>query len=236
MRAGAASEAAAAGVQRATSQLISARAGIEAAQAAVASAERDIAQLTIHAPFDGLLETDTAELGSLMQPGAPCATIIQLDPIKLVGFVPEANGDKVELGARARAQLSTGGTALDGRVTFLSRSADSTTRTFRVEVEVPNPDLAIRDGQTVDILIDSEGRTAHLVPQSALTLDDSGALGLRTVGEGNVVAFMPVTMLRDTAEGVWVAGLPDNVDIITVGQEFVIDGVVVDPTFSEAKG
>lgn len=231
----AAMEAATAGVQRASSAVVSAQAGIESAQAAVASATREIEKLTITAPFSGLLETDTAELGALMQPGTPCATIIQLDQIKLVGFVPEADVSKVTVGALAGARL-TDGQEVQGRVTFRSRSADELTRTFRVEVTVNNPDLRISDGQTAEILIASDGRTAHLVAQSSLTLDDEGVLGVRTVGEGNIAKFMPVTLLRDTAEGVWVTDLPEMVDIITVGQEFVIDGVKVAPTFTEAKG
>ena len=228
-------ETATAGVQRANSAVSSAQAGIQAAQAAVASAEREIDKLTITAPFSGLLETDTAELGALMQPGTPCATIIQLNEVKLVGFVPEADVAKVNVGAMAGARL-TSGQQVQGRVTFLSRSADDLTRTFRVEVTVANDDLAISDGQTAEILVASEGNTAHLIAQSSLTLDDDGVLGVRTVGTGNIAAFMPVTLLRDTAEGVWVTGLPDTVDIITVGQEFVIDGVRVAPTFTDAKG
>lgn len=231
----AAMEAATAGLQRARSGVASAQAGIQAAQAGVAIAEREIGKLTISAPFSGLLETDTAELGSLMQTGTPCATIIQLNEIKLVGFVPEADVAKVNVGAIAGARL-TSGQQVQGRVTFLSRSADPLTRTFRVEVTVANDDLRISDGQTAEILVASDGSTAHLIAQSTLTLDDDGVLGVRIVGDGNTAQFMPVTLLRDTAEGVWVTGLPDAVDIITIGQEFVIDGVVVVPTFTEAKG
>ncbi len=206
-----------------------------AAEAGVTRAQEAITQLTIHAPFAGLLETDTAELGSLMQPGTPCATIIQLNEIKLVGFVPEADVAKINVGAIAGARLTSGQEAR-GRVTFLSRSADPLTRTFRVEVTVANADLSISDGQTAEILVAADGRTAHLIDQSSLTLDDDGVLGVRTVGEGNIATFMPVTLLRDTAEGVWVTDLPETVDIITVGQEFVIDGVHVAPTYQEAKG
>lgn len=231
----AAAEAAAAGLQRAQSGTASAEAGIEAAQAAVAAAQAEIDRLTITAPFAGLLETSTSELGSLMQPGSPCATIIQLDPIKLVGFVPEVDRSKVEIGAVAGARLTSGEDVV-GEVTFISRSADEMTRTFRVEVDVPNDDLAISAGQTVEILVASDGRDAHLIPQSALTLDNEGALGVRTVSADDTALFMPVTLLRDTADGVWVTDLPDQVNIITVGQEFVVDGVQVAPTFEEAKG
>ena len=161
-------EAAAAGVQRAASSVASARAGIQAATAAVAVATREIERLQIKAPFAGLLETDTAELGTLMQPGSACATIVQLDPMKLVGFVPEAAVEKVSLGAAANARLSSGA-QVSGRVTFLSRSADESTRTFRVEIEVPNADMAIRDGQTVEINWTAAGPWAFgpLMPTTA---------------------------------------------------------------------
>jgi len=226
------SEAAMAGVQRASSGVASAQAGIEAAVASVAFAEREIERLEITAPFAGLLETDTAELGSLMQPGSACATIIQLDPIKLVGFVPEADVTKVAVGATAGARL-TSGEDVSGTVSFLSRSADPATRTFRVEVTLPNPDLKISDGQTAEIVVAADGRDAHLLPQSSLTLDDDGALGVRAIVDGNIAQFMPVTLLRDTVEGVWVTDLPTSADVITIGQEFVIDGVEVTPTFAQ---
>ncbi|MEJ6479652.1 MAG: multidrug efflux system membrane fusion protein [Paracoccaceae bacterium] len=226
-------EAALAGVQRANSGVISARAGIESAQAALEAAQKEIENLTITAPFSGLLETDTAELGSLLQPGASCATIIQLDPIKLVGFVPEIDVNKVTVGAMAGARLATGA-EVAGRVTFLSRSSDETTRTFRVEVEVSNADLAIRDGQTAEIIVASDGQKAHLLRQSSLTLNNDGALGIRVVTAENTAQFLPVTLLRDTIDGVWVAGLPETVDVIVVGQEYVIDGVVIAPTYQEA--
>jgi multidrug efflux system membrane fusion protein len=227
----AAVQAAEAGVQTAEAGVQSARSGILAAEAAVIRAQNEIDNLSIHAPFAGLLESDTAELGALMSPGALCATVIQLDTIKLVGFVPEAQVDRVEVGAMAGARLSTGA-EVAGQVTFLSRSADPQTRTFRVEIRVPNPDLRIRDGQSADILIETAGVSAHLLPASVMTLNDEGSLGVRIVEDG-IARFAPVTMLRDTAQGVWLAGLPEEVQVITVGQEFVTDGVAVQVSLEE---
>ncbi|UWR01570.1 efflux RND transporter periplasmic adaptor subunit [Ruegeria conchae] len=223
-----------AGIKSAEAGLESTQAGIEAATAAVAAAQREMDRLTIEAPFKGLLESDTAELGSLMQPGSLCATVIQLDPIKLVAFVPETEVNRIIVGSMASAQLVTG-LQVEGRVTFLSRSADETTRTFEVEITVPNPELLIRDGQTANIQIAAEGVKAHLLPQSALTLNNEGELGVRTVIADNVVDFVPIRLLRDTAEGVWVGGLPETADIIVIGQEFVTRGVTVAPTYREAS-
>lgn len=230
----AALSAAEAGVESARAGLDAAQSGIQAAAAAVASAETEIDRLTIEAPFAGLLESDTAELGSLLQPGASCATVIQLDPIKLVGFVPETAVDRVEVGALAGARLISG-REVQGRVTFLSRSADMTTRTFRVEIDVANTDFSIRDGQTAEILIASDGERAHLLPQSALTLNADGKLGVRVVGADSLVEFVPVAVLRDTPQGVWLSGLPDQADVIVVGQDFVTAGVRVAATYREAS-
>lgn len=226
--------AALAGVKSAEAQLKSTQASIEAAEAAVDAAQLEVDRLTIKAPFRGLLESDAAELGSLMQPGSLCATVIQLDPIKLVGFVPETSVNRITVGAPAQAQLVTG-LQVEGRVSFLSRSADETTRTFEVEITVPNPELLIRDGQTASIQIAAEGAKAHLLPQSALTLNNEGQLGVRTVGSGNIVNFLPIRLLRDSADGVWVGGLPETADVIVVGQEFVTAGVAVEPTYRDAS-
>ena len=226
-------EAARSGVVAAISGLESADAMIEAAMASVASAEKEIERLDIHAPFAGILESDTAELGSLLQPGSLCATVIQLDPIKLVAFVPETQVNRVAVGAVANARLAAGGDTLTGLVKFLSRSADPTTRTFRVEIDVANPDLNIRDGQTAEITIVAPGARAHLLPASALTLNEEGKLGLRTVSDDNRVAFLPTSVLRDTDQGMWLTGLPDDINVIIVGQEFVTQGVRVDPSFQE---
>ena len=221
-----------AGVETARSGLDATQSGIQSAEAAVAAAENEIKRLTITAPFAGLLESDTAELGSLLQPGELCATVVQLDPVMLVGFVPETEVNRVNLGARAGGILADGD-QIAGQVTFLSRAADEETRTFRVEIEVPNPDLTLRDGQTAEIIIAADGTNAHLLPQSALTLNDEGLLGVRIVTEDAMAQFVAVTLLRDTPNGVWLAGLPDTADVIIIGQEFVTDGVRVAPTFQE---
>lgn len=225
--------AAKAGVSSAEAGLSAAQSGIEAAEAAVASAQAEIDRLTLTAPFSGLLESDTAELGSLLQAGSLCAEVIQLDPIKLVGFVPETEVDRVTLGAPAQARLAAGNRQIRGTVRFISRASDPSTRTFRVEMDVPNPDLSIRDGQTAEILIASGGIKAHLLPQSALTLNDDGTLGVRSIDDANVVDFNPVELVRDTPQGVWVEGLPDNANVIVLGQEYVTAGVTVAPTFQE---
>ncbi len=211
-----------------------AEAALESARAGVARIEQDIANLKITAPFAGVLESDTAELGSLMSPGGACARILALDEIKLVGFATEQDISRLKTGARAGGELVSGRRVV-GEVTFLSRSSDPVTRTFRVEITVPNPDLSIRDGETADIVIELPRVKAHLLPNNVLTLNDAGDLGVRVDG-GGVAKFLPVEILRDTPEGLYLTGLPESVDVIVVGQEFVVDGTPITATAKQDLG
>ncbi|MDE9450666.1 efflux RND transporter periplasmic adaptor subunit [Aliiroseovarius sp. Z3] len=230
----AAVEAARAGFIAAQSGAASSAAAIQSAEAAVAAAQREIERLDIRAPFPGTLETDTADIGTLLQPGAACATVVQYDPVRVVGYVSELQVDKLTTGLPAAVRLAAGSELL-GTVTFVSDTADLVTRTFRVEVEITRPDNAqvIRAGQTAEVVITGNGLLAHLVPQSALTLDDDGQLGVRIVTSDRVAGFSPVTMIRDSVDGVWITGLPANADVIVVGHHYVTDGVSVDVTYQE---
>ena len=157
-----------------------------------------------------------------------------MNPIKFVGFVPETELSRIIKGSNATAKLING-QEIQGTVTFVSRSADQTTRTFRVEIEADNTDLSISKGQTVEISIASDGTQAHLLPQSALTLDDSGALGVRTVDDKSQVEFFATDLIRDTMKGVWLKGLPEKTNVIVLGQEYVTDGVEVQQVFQEVQ-
>ena len=204
---------------------------LESAKAGVMRAEIAMERMEMRAPFDGVLESDTAEIGALLQPGSVCATLIALDPITLVGFAAERDVDRLEIGATARGRLVTG-REVEGTIRFVSRSADPETRTYRVEVAAPNPDLDIRDGMTAEILIGLDASPAHFVPQSALTLDRSGALGVRVVDAEGRARFRAAEVLSDAPDGVWLGGLPERADIIVVGQEFVGEGQPVEARFA----
>ncbi|WP_363317601.1 efflux RND transporter periplasmic adaptor subunit [uncultured Aliiroseovarius sp.] len=227
-------EGARAGFIAAQSGAASSSAQIQSAEAAVAAAEREIARLEIRAPFPGILETDSAELGTLLQPGATCATVVQYDPVRVVGYVSELQVDKLTPGLEATVRLASG-RDLTGAVSFVADTADPVTRTFRVDVEVAQlPDAAlVRAGQTAEVVITGNGLEAHLLPQSALTLDDDGQLGVRIVNPDGTAGFAIVTMIRDSVEGVWVSGLDANAEVIVIGQHYVIDGVALNITYQE---
>ena len=217
----AAVEAAELSASSAETQSLSKRQAVANVEARINRATTELNNTKIIAPFDGLLESDTAEYGDFMQTGAPCGTLLALNPIKLIGYATETQVSKIEVNTTAGARLISGDT-VSGTVSFISRSADPTTRTFLVETTVPNENYEIREGSTADIYISLSGAKGHLLPQSSLTLNSSGVLGVR-IALDDKAKFIPINIIRDAEEGVWVTGLPNSVDVIIVGQEYVTD-------------
>ena len=217
----AAVEAAELSASSAETQSLSKRQAVANVEARINRATTELNNTKIIAPFDGLLESDTAEYGDFMQTGAPCGTLLALNPIKLIGYATETQVSKIDVNTTAGARLISGDT-VSGTVSFISRSADPTTRTFLVETTVPNENYEIREGSTADIYISLAGAKGHLLPQSSLTLNSSGELGVR-IAINDKAKFIPVKIIRDAEEGVWVTGLPNSVDVIIVGQEYVTD-------------
>ena len=180
----------------------------------------------VNAPFDGYLETFSVKEGDYLNTGAVCATIIDPDPMRLIGEVSEKEINFVKVGAKAVAELISG-KKVEGMVSFVSTSANKGTRTFRVEIDVKNSDRSIRDGVSAQIEIEGDTILAHKISPSILMLGEAGELGIRTVNEDDQVEFKKIEILEDSMEGIWITGLPKNTRIITIGQEYVFQGQTV---------
>ena len=208
---------------RAETQLAASEAELQAAEAAVKIAEVEIDYLTIRAPFDGVVDQRLVELGDFVDRGDAIARLVELDPMLIVTQVNERDVRSLTLGSTGQARLMTGQT-VSGYIRHISAVADEATRTFRVELEVPNPGRSISAGMTAEIALPLSQVRAHLVTPAVLTLSDEGDIGVKTVDADNRVAFHPVKIIDTDATGVWITGLPEAVTLITVGQEYVSDG------------
>ncbi len=214
-------------------KLAEAKAALEEAQADLAEIRLDIERTTIRAPFAGVLASRPVEIGDVLSPGGEVATLVDLDPLVIRADVAERRVGDIEVGAVGHASIFNG-PELDGTVTFVSPVADASTRTFTVELEVPNPNMSLRDGQTAELRLPLRHVTAHRVSPALLTLDDAGTIGIKTVDDSDVVHFHPVEMMGASTDAVWLTGLPDRIRIITVGQEVVGPGERVTPVLAPA--
>ena len=214
-------------------QLRSAEANVQAAEVGQRNAEVELENTKIKATVPGIIQRPLAEVGDQMNKGGSCATIVQLDPMVFVGAVPQSRIDLARIGLDATITTINDKTAV-GKVSFISVSADPATRSFAIEIEFPNPAGTILDGLTAEAEVNLGNIPAHFIPQSIMTLDQDGNLGVRAVKD-NIVAFHPITILKDTNTGVWVTGLESSIDIIILGQEYVKAGQEVDATQEEVQ-
>ena len=207
---------------RSETQVAAAKAQLDAANAEVRQAEVELDNTSIKAPFAGLVNERPAEVGDFLQVGGTCAILLSDNPYLVVGEVSDRQVGRIKKGQLATVELSDGA-IIEGTVRYISSAARIETRTFRVEVEVSNAALEMREGMTANILIPTNSAKAHFLTPSLLTLKDDGSVGIRIV-EGGVVKFFPITIAGNNPDGLWVKGLPDQIQLIIAGQNFVTEG------------
>ena len=203
--------------------LDNARSARDAAAAELNRAKAAADKLVLKAPFAGVVNSLDVELGEWIQTGTPVATILSLDPILVKAEVSEVDLASVAVGSVAKVRLVTGLEA-EGTVRLLARDASAATRTFPVEIALPNPDLAISGGMTAEVTLFADPVRAVVVPRSIITLSETGELGLRVVGADNLAQFAAIKVIDDTPDGLVVVGVPEGVRIITAGQDLVRNG------------
>ena len=208
------------------------KAAMDSATATLAEAKWELSYTDILATADGVVQDPIAEIGDNLSAGNVCVTLINSDPMLFIGQVSERRVGAIKPGDMAGVTLVSGET-VTGAIRYISPSADAATRTFRVEIELPNPDQVLRDGITASALIQLEGAEAYQVKPSWLTLDDDGAIGVRIVNADDSVSFQPLNIIAHTPEAMWVTGLEPNTRVITVGQDYVISGQSVEPVAAD---
>ena len=214
------------------------QAEVRAAEAGLAQAEAEQKKGEVTAPVSGIVNDVPVEVGSALQvfmSGANVAEIIALDPMLAVVEIAERQLAGVAVGGDAEVKLVTGA-RVKCKVRFVSRKASQNTRTYRVDVEVPNPDGKIPDGVTAEVDLLLAAVPAAKVPRSALVFSSSGQIGVRHVAEGGKVVFAPVTVVEDALNQLWLAGLPEGARVIVEGQDFVKEGEAVEAVPASVQG
>ena len=205
------------------------KAAYDASKALVIQMEEELENINIRSPFDGFFNDNLAEVGDFLSIGMPCGQVVDYNPILVIGQVSEQEIKKIKSDIQGYAVLSTG-EKLNGLLSYVSKTADSKTRTFRIELEINNSNFDIKDGITAELFIPTKKVQAHLIPPSSLTLDSDGKIGVRHIDSNNEVIFSDVEIIGDEKELIWVSGLPEEITLITIGQEFVIEGQKVNYT------
>jgi len=205
-----------------------AKARLDAAEAAVNSARVELSKTQIRAPFDGVFETRLAEAGDFLAPGGACGVLVDMSPVIVSVQVSEAQASRLAVGMSAEALLADGN-RYPATLRYVARTASGTTRTFLVEAALETGDASVPAGVSSELVIPVGDVPATLISAGLLTLSDAGQLGLRYVADDDTVRFAPVAVVDETPKGAWVTGLPASVKVISLGQDYLSEGVKVKP-------
>jgi multidrug efflux system membrane fusion protein len=208
-------------------QITETLAKLETAKAEMIRAQLDLDNRVIKAPFDGVLKERDVEVGDFVRSGDPVATFVDNITLIVTGTLAEQEIANIRVGDEAKANLVTGQT-VKGYVRYLSPVGDEATHTFAVELEIDNSDGKLPAGVTAEIVLRGGEAQAQKISPALLILDANGTLGIYIVDELQRAAFIPITIERSETDGVWISGLPDTANIITVGQGYVNPGQKVE--------
>ena len=205
---------------------------LESARAELIRAKLDLEYMVVRAPFDGVLQERAVEIGDFVRAGDTVASYVDNTSIIVTGTIAEQDARFVRVDNLGTAKLATGQN-VSGRIRYVSVVADESTRTFKVELAVPNPDGSLPAGVTAEMILPGGETIAQKVSPSLLTLDADGNIGIKVVDEYDKVAFYPVDLAVSNQDGVWVTGLPESAKIITLGQGYVAVGQIVESSYSQ---
>ncbi|NRA53444.1 MAG: efflux RND transporter periplasmic adaptor subunit [Gammaproteobacteria bacterium] len=202
-------------------------ANLASADAALAQINYQIANTKISAPFAGVYDRRFVEIGDYLESGQTVVSLVDDLKLKITAMVPQQQVASLTLGQEVTATLINGET-LTGELSFISTTSDSNTRSYRVEVLVDNSNHRRIAGMTASLIIPVNEVEGHLVNASTISLDNQGRLQVKAVDSDHKVVTYVVEIVRTDADKIWLSGLPQHVELISLGQDFVVAGQAVD--------
>ncbi|HWW19441.1 MAG TPA: efflux RND transporter periplasmic adaptor subunit [Steroidobacteraceae bacterium] len=192
-----------------------AAAQLQAARAQVSLDEADVNRLSafeqfkrVTAPFDGTVIERRIDIGNLVTAGSSGNTtslyrVSQDDPIRVFVDVPQsAAPNLMKVGVAAQISISdSGAPPIAGKITRTSEAVNPQARTFRAELDIPNPKRALVPGLYVQVAFQLNNSGMYQVPAASLTFTPSGPK-VAVVNPDNQVQFHPVTIGRDDGDHV----------------------------------
>jgi RND family efflux transporter MFP subunit len=214
----------------------SSQASVTTAQAVVAQAQQSLSDCELRAPTDGQILSRNIELGALVETGTTGFTMGDTKRVKAVFGIPDTVLGSVTLGKRQGIQTETYSQEFYGQVTAIAPQADQKSRTFQVEVTIPNSNDLLKSGMVATLDLGQPKLTSPVpvVPLGAIVSAPDGASKLFSVfvvvrdGEKDVARRRTVQPGMTYGNTVSITkGLSPGERVISNGATLVNDGQVV---------
>jgi RND family efflux transporter MFP subunit len=178
-------------------------------------ARQQLSDTAIYAPFDGVVQEKRAAIGEYLAAGAPLATIVRMDPLRMRAEVPEREANSVRSGQGVRVTVEGDANVYTGHIARLSPAIGAQNRILVVEAEVRN-NGQLRPGSFGRAEIVSDDRSTTVAVPSNAVVSFAGIEKVILVQDGKAVE-KPIQTGRRTGE--WIEVLSG----VNVGDEVVIN-------------
>jgi membrane fusion protein, multidrug efflux system len=179
-------------------------------------ARQQLADVSVYAPFDGAIQEKRASVGEYLAAGAPLATIVRMDPLRLRAEVPEREVPNIRVGQTVRVTTEGDPHVYTGHIARLSPTITPQNRMLMVEAEVKNTNGALRPGSFARAEIVTDDRSMSLTIPTRAIINFAGVEKIIVVKDGKAVE-KPITTRRRTTE--WT----EVVSGVTVGEAVVLE-------------
>jgi len=208
---------------------LEARANADQTAATLRNLRERLARTVVRAPFGGVVEDRMVEVGSLLAPGTPVARIVDLSPLEIAAGVPERYAPDVRVGATVKVSIDAlPDEDFEGRVRFVGSTVETQSRTFPVELTLPNRSGLIKPQMVANVQVERRAIDgAIVVPQNALVRVENGFVVFVVSGpEGEErVEARPVTIRASQSNRAAIEGEVQPGDrIVVTGQQIVAAG------------
>lgn len=214
-----------------------AEAQLESARAQVEVLEAQLANMTVRAPFGGLVSKVNVNLGEVVSPSSQCVELVEISRVKVAVTVGEEEVNRLQAGQECRVVVAAAGSEpFTGRITAVSPAADEKSKAFNVEVTVDNPRGLLKPGMYAEVhLVVGRAENVPAVPVDAVVA--KGNKKAVFVVEGDTARERPVTTGISNGKLVEVReGLAGDEQVVVVGQQGLTDGAKVIVSGGAAPG
>jgi RND family efflux transporter MFP subunit len=193
------------------------------AQARVAAIQSD--RTFVRAPFDATVAAVIMEKGEVAPPGGVLVRLVQLDPALISVSVADRDVGNLEVGGKAMVTAGGAAQPVEGKIVRIDPTADLKTRSFKVEVEVANPEATLKPGMiaTVDFRQEASGEQLIIPQHFLVTKMDSN--GVFLVDDEDTARWRELSLGAVVRDQVVVeSGLEAGDVVVTVGHRGLVDG------------
>jgi len=203
-----------------------ARARVDQARAALQAARTKHADSVIRAPFDGVIVGRYVNVGEMVGPNRVLFRLVDISRVKAEADIPESEFAWTKVGTPAFISLDAyPDEEFRGSVTLVNPAIDPMTRTFHVEIEIPNPDQRLKPGMFARVRLQVRQERKPGIPMEALNrFPATGVYYVFAVVGGKAQKVNVTLGLR---EGNWVAveeGLSVGDRVVTSGSALLQTG------------